>query len=77
MMFGINKTKIKMKQAIKILEKRIETLNKEYDKKQTAFDNDEFEMVCEYEFLINDLANIELEIMELQNAIKILNDNVK
>ena len=66
-----------MKQAIKVLEKRIELLNNEHDKKQTAFDNDEVEMVCEYEFLINDLANIELEIIELQSAIKILNDNIQ
>lgn len=33
-------------------------------------------MVCDHEFLQNDLANIELEIIELQKAIKLLNDNV-
>ena len=62
-----------MKQAIKVLEKRIELLNNEYDKQEQKFDY--YEMACDYEFLINDLANIELEIIELQNAIKILNDN--
>ena len=62
-----------MKQVIKVLEKRIELLNKEYDKQEQKFDY--YELACDYEFLINDLANIELEIIELQNAIKILNDN--
>ena len=62
-----------MKQAIKVLEKRIEILNNEYDKQEQKFNY--YEMACDYEFLINDLANIELEIIELQNAIKILNDN--
>lgn len=64
-----------MKQAIKVLEKRIEILNKEWDKKDEQFDN--CEMTCELEFLQNDLANIELEIIELQEAIKILNQKVK
>ena len=64
-----------MKQAIKVLEKRIELLNKEWDKKDTDFDN--CEMVSDHEFLQNDLANIELEIIELQKAIKLLNDNVE
>ena len=62
-----------MKQAIKVLEKRIELLNNEYDKQEPKFDY--YEMAWDYEFLINDLANIELEIIELQTAIKILNDN--
>lgn len=55
-----------MKQAIKVLEKRIELLNKEYEKKDKQFEN--CEMVCDY-----DLANIELEIIELQKAIELLN----
>lgn len=63
-----------MKQAIKVLEKRIELLNKEYDKKDTDLEN--CEMVCDHEFLSNDLANIELEIIELKKAIKIINDNI-
>lgn len=33
-------------------------------------------MINDYEFLSNDLANIELEIIELQKAIKILNDTI-
>ena len=61
-----------MKQAIKVLEKRIELLNKEYEKKDNQFEN--CEMVCDYDFLQNDLANMELEIIELQDAIKVLND---
>jgi len=63
-----------MKQAIKVLEKRIELLNKEWDKKDKEFE--ECEMVSDYEFLSSDLANIELEIIELQEAIKILNSHV-
>ncbi len=63
-----------MKQAIKVIEKRIELLGKEWDKKDAEFDN--CEMTSDYEFLRNDLANIELEIIELQKAIKLLNDNV-
>ena len=63
-----------MKQAIKVLEKRIELLNKEYEKKDAEFDN--CEMTSDYEFLKCDLANIELEIIELQKAIKILNDKI-
>jgi len=64
-----------MEQAIKVLEKRIELLNKEYEKKNKDFEN--CEMVSDIEFLSNDLANIELEIIELQEAIKILNQHVK
>jgi len=61
-----------MKQSIKILEKRIELLNIEYEKKEKQFDN--CEMVCDIEFLSNDLANIELEIIEHQKAIEVLNN---
>ena len=63
-----------MKQAIKVLEKRIEILNKEWDKKDKEFE--ECEMVCDYEFLRTDLANMELEVMELQKAIELLNKAV-
>jgi len=63
-----------MKVETKVLEKRIEILGKEWDKKDAEFDN--CEMVCDHEFLQNDLANIELEIIELQKAINVLNDNV-
>ena len=61
-----------MKKSIKILEKRIELLNSEYEKKEKQFDN--CEMVCDVEFLSNDLANIELEIIEHQKAIEVLNN---
>lgn len=60
-----------MKQAIKVLEKRIELLNKEYEKKDKQIED--FVTISEYEFLMYDLANIELEIIELQNAIELLN----
>ena len=61
-----------MKKSIKILEKRIELLNSEWDKKDKQFEN--CEMVCDIEFLQNDLANIELEIIEHQKAIEVLNN---
>ena len=64
-----------MKQAIKVLEKRIKVLDFEYNKKDYEFEN--CEMTSDYEFLRCDLANIELEIIELQSAIKILNDTIK
>jgi len=61
-----------MKQSIKILEKRIELLNIEYEKKEKQFED--CEMSCDVEFLSNDLANIELEIIEHQKAIEVLNN---
>lgn len=64
-----------MKQAIKVLEKRIELLNSEWNKKDAEFEN--AEMTSDYEFLRCDLANIELEIVELQGAIEVLNSLVK
>ena len=64
-----------MKQAIKVLEKRIEILNKEWDRKDKQFN--ECEMISDYEFLTSDLINIELEIVELQKSIQLLNDNVE
>lgn len=63
-----------MKQAIKVLEKRIELLNAEWNRIDAQFEN--IEMTSDYEFLKSDLENIELEIVELQKAIGILNDNV-
>lgn len=63
-----------MKQAIKVLAKRIELLGKEWDKKDAEFDN--CEMTSDYEFIRTDLVNIELEIIELQKAIKVLNELV-
>lgn len=64
-----------MKQAIKVLQSRIELLGKEWNKKDADFQNTE--MLSDYEFLKSDLANIELEILEHQEAIKILNGYVK
>jgi uncharacterized protein YPO0396 len=62
-----------MKQAIKVLEKRIELLNREYTRRDKDFDN--VEMVSDYEFLQNDLKNMQSEIIELQKAIGVLNNN--
>jgi len=64
-----------MKKAIKTLEAKIERLNSELEKAQQRMD--EPEMVSDYEFALNDCANIELEIIEHQDAIKLLNDSVK
>lgn len=64
-----------MKQAIKVLESRIRSLDKEWDKSNALLD--ECEMISEEEFLTNDLINIELEVKELQTAISILNEYVK
>ena len=44
------------------------------EQKNTQFEN--VEMVSDIEFISNDLANIELEIMEHQEAIKTLNDAI-
>ena len=63
-----------MKQAIKVIEKIIEALNSELEKVEKRLE--EPELLSDYEFLINDAANIELEIMEMQNAIKTLNDKM-
>lgn len=62
-----------MKQAIKTLEKRIDLLHQKIDESQGAVD--EPEMVCDYTFAMADIANWELEVLELQEAIKILNNH--
>ena len=59
-----------MIEAIKILENRIEVLNKEIIRVEKIAD--EPEMLCDYEFAMNDLGNLELEIIELQSAIQVL-----
>ena len=60
-----------MKKAIKALEYRIGKLNEGIAVAEKAME--EPEMVCDIEFASNDIANYELEIMELQKAIEILN----
>ena len=62
-----------MIRAIKVLESRIKELNNEIEHCLEVAN--EPEMLCDYEFAINDAANCELEIIEMQNAIKILNEN--
>ena len=59
-----------MLKAIKILQNRIEVLNKEIIRVEKIAD--EPEMLCDYEFAMNDLGNLELEIMELLIAIQVL-----
>lgn len=60
-----------MKKAIKVIEKRVELLNIEYSKKDKLLE--ENQTISEYEFLHSDLVNIELELIELEEAVKILN----
>ena len=60
-----------MRRAIKALQIRIGNLNDRH--KQSMAIADEPELLSDYHFAMNDLANIELEIIELQSAIKILN----
>ena len=62
-----------MLKAIKILQNRIEALNKEIIRVEKIAD--EPEMLCDYEFAMNDLGNLELEIMELLSAIHVLTLN--
>jgi len=59
------------KKAIKVIERHIEQLNKNF--KEAEKRAEEPEMVCDYEFSLNEMANIELEIIEMQFAIKKLN----
>lgn len=61
-----------MQKAINTLTARIEMLNEEFKKAEKI--SDEPELLSDYEFALNDMANIELEIIELQFAINILKD---
>ena len=64
-----------MKKAIKYLESRIQALNTEIDKRKTDFDN--CEMTSDVMFIQSDIENLELDKLEFQEAIRILNNNVK
>lgn len=64
-----------MKKAIKAIESRILALNKELKAVEKIIE--EPEMLSDYEFARNDAGNIELEIIELNQAIEILNKHVK
>ncbi len=59
-----------MNRAINVLKNRIGSLNECIKDSQKVVD--EPEMLCDYEFAMNDIANYELEILELQKAIQIL-----
>ncbi len=61
-----------MQKAINTLVARIEKLNEAFDKAEKI--SDEPELLTDYEFALNDMANIELEIIELQFAINVLKD---
>lgn len=60
-----------MNRAINTLKAKIEKINERITEAEKVAE--EPEMVCDYTFAINDLANYELEIIELQEAIQILN----
>lgn len=60
-----------MQKAINILTARIEKLNIKIDQSQKIADHPE--MMCDYEFAINDIGNCKLEIQELSEAIFYLN----
>lgn len=59
-----------MNYAVKALESRIAQINKRIDEAQLIAD--EPEMLCDYEFAMNDIWNYQTEIIELEKAIKIL-----
>lgn len=61
-----------MQRAINVLKNRIGSINECIKDAQKVVD--EPKMICDYEFAMNDIANYELEIIELQKAIQILND---
>lgn len=61
-----------MNKAIKVLTNRIEKLNQEYVRLE---EYDDFEMAIEFEFVLNDMVNIQNEVSELANAIKILDEH--
>ena len=62
-----------MKQAIRTLGNRIDLLYREIDIAEKSME--EPEMNCEIEFAMNDIANFQREIKELQEAIEILNNH--
>lgn len=64
-----------MKQSIKILKQRIDILHLKIDEHQKFVD--EPEMNCELVFAQNDIANWELEVIELQKACEILIKHIK
>lgn len=65
----------KMKKAIKVIENRIHALNTELKAVEKRIE--EPELLSDYEFARNDAGNIEMEIIELNQAIEILNKHVK
>lgn len=52
----------------------IEKINTEMDKTQLIID--EPELMSDYHFAMADMANFEMDVMELQKAIEILNKHV-
>ena len=61
-----------MEKAINTLTARIEKLNEKFKKAEKI--SDEPELLIDYEFALNDMANIKSEIIQLQSAINILKD---
>ncbi len=60
-----------MNRAINTLKARIQKIEERMVETQKVID--EPEMMSDYEFAINEMGNYELEIIELQKAIKVLN----
>lgn len=60
-----------MIKAIKVLEQRIELLNGAIKTAENTME--EPELLSDYEWALNQQANCEIEILELTEAIKILN----
>lgn len=56
--------------AIKILTKHIEHLNKALVKEEKAIE--ELEMLSDYHFALSNAANIEMEILAINESIKLL-----
>lgn len=62
-----------MKRAIRILEQMIEKINIEMVKTQLVID--EPEMLRDYHFAVSDMENFKMDVIELKQAIEILNNH--
>lgn len=62
-----------MQKAIKVLGQRVKELQEERVKAERIAD--EPEMLADYHFAMSDIANFDLEIHELGEAIKVLNNH--
>ena len=60
--------------VIKTLESKISEINQEIEKAEKRME--EPEMVCDYEFALNDAANLEKLKIEYEQAINLINQNL-